>query len=336
MNMRADAPSDKVVSLEQCKCTKPYSVDNKNSEKKFSKRLKEFLKKTWAVRSKVTVEPFVVCYLLPSVLAGLAVQNLCLEKSCLVNLQYDRNTCDHIMSGRTQNFTEQERRVQGMVAGMTAWSFPLQTALPGILTLFVGAWSDRSGNRKTFMVLPIVGKLISTIGMILSTLFFLQVGMNETALLEGLPPALAGGRVVMTMAVYSYITDITSVSERTFRLGIVTAIMTLSRPIGLALSGIMTKRIGYYGVFLTACVCYLIGFLYITMRLKEKPKKKTVDSEDGAPLLAVFSLKDAVDTMRVAFRTREGTKRLQIILIMFAYMFIVGPVLGNYLFDIFF
>lgn len=330
MTLRVDVPGDKAVNVETCGC-KPYTADA--AEKKLSKRFKEFLKKSWAFRSKVTVEPFVICYILPSVLAGLAVQNLCLEKSCLVNLQYDERTCRHIMQGKTLNYTEQEKRVQTMVTEMTAWSYPLQTALPGILTLFLGAWSDRTGNRKAFMVLPILGKLISVIGIILSTVFFFQVGLNETALLEGLPPALAGGRVAMTMAVYSYITDITSETERTYRLGIITAILTLSRPIGLALSGIMTKRFGYYGVFMVACVFYLIGFIYIVIRLKDRPKK-AVDSDKQETILSVFSGQDFVATVNVAFRPREGSRRLQIILIMFAYMFIIGPVLGKYIYII--
>ncbi|XP_026742877.1 proton-coupled folate transporter-like [Trichoplusia ni] len=329
MTLRVEVPGDKIVSVEPCKCNKQFGAEVKN-ETGLSKRLKKFLKESWAFRSKVTVEPFVVCYVLPSVLAGLAVQNLCLEKSCLVNLHYDERTCTHIMQGRTLNYTEQEKSVQTMVASMTAWSFPLQTALPGILALFVGAWSDRTGNRKAFMVLPILGKLISAIGIILSTVFFLQVGVNETALIEGLPPALAGGRVAMTMAVYSYITDITTDSERTFRLGIITAILTLSRPIGLALSGIMTRRFGYYGVFMVACMFYLFGFVYIVIRLKEKTKKtKEVESDKTTSILSVISVKDLVATVNVAFKVRQGSRRLQIILIMFAYMFIVGPVLGE-------
>ncbi|GBP09740.1 hypothetical protein EVAR_81032_1 [Eumeta japonica] len=327
MTLRVEVPGEKIVTVEPCKC-KSYTTEYANTEKKLSKRLKEFLKQTWAFRSKVTVEPFVICYILPSVLAGLAVQNLCMEKSCLVNLQYDSDTCTHIMQGRTHNYTEQERRVQTMVAGMTAWSFPLQTTLPGILTLFVGAWSDRTGNRKIFMVMPIVGKIVSVIGIILSTVFFLRVGLDETALLEGLPPALAGGRVVMTMAVYSYVTDITSDAERTFRLGIVTAILTLSRPVGLALSGVVTKRFGYYGVFTTASVFYLVGFVYIVLRVKEKPQKKQDDNSESN-IVKVVSVRDLVATVNVAVRTRDGTKRLQIILILLAYMFIVGPVLGE-------
>ncbi|OWR47491.1 adenylate cyclase, partial [Danaus plexippus plexippus] len=232
------------------------------------------------------------------------------------------------MQGRTSNYTKQEENVQKMVASMTAWSFPLQTALPGILTLFVGAWSDRTGNRKSFMVLPILGKLISCFGIILSTVFFLYVGVNETALIEGVPPALAGGRVAMTMAVYSYITDITSESERTFRLGIITAILTLSRPIGLALSGIMTRRFGYYGVFTVACVFYMTGFIYILFRLKIK-KKKTIVKEESQTVLSMFSVKDLAATVNVAFKSRQGSRRLQIVLVMFAYMLIVGPVLGE-------
>ncbi|KAM3963352.1 lysosomal proton-coupled steroid conjugate and bile acid symporter SLC46A3 [Aphomia sociella] len=328
MTLRVEVPGEKIVNLEPCKCKNSYGPELAKAESKFSRRIKEFIKKSWAFRSKITVEPFVICYILPSVLAGLAVQNLCLEKSCLVNLQYDEVTCSHIMQGRTHNYTEQEKKVQTMVAGMTAWSFPLQTALPGILTLFVGAWSDRTGNRKAFMVFPILGKLISVIGMILTTVFFLQIGLSETALIEGLPPALAGGRVAMTMAVYSYITDITSDTERTFRLGIITAIMTLSRPVGLALSGIMTKRFGYYGVFTVSCAFYLTGFVYIVVRLKDKTRKKKIDSEKNS-ILSVFSIKDLVATVNVAFKVREGKKRMQIILIMFAYMFIVGPVLGE-------
>lgn len=327
MTLRVEVPGEKIVNLEACKC-KSYDNEIRKSETKLNGRLKEFIKKTWDLRSKVTVEPYVICYVLPSVLAGLAVQNLCLEKSCLVNLKYDEQTCLHIMQGRTHNYTEQEENVQKMVAGMTAWSFPLQTALPGILALFVGAWSDRTGNRKSFMVLPILGKLLSIFGIILSTVFFLQVGLNETALIEGLPPALAGGRVAMTMAVYSYVTDITSDSERTFRLGIITAILTLSRPIGLALSGIMTKRFGYYGVFTVACIFYMTGFVYIVLRLKEKTQKK-IDNDESQTVFSMFSVKDFVATANVAFKKRQGSRRMQIVLVMFAYMFIVGPVLGN-------
>ncbi|KOB66783.1 Adenylate cyclase, partial [Operophtera brumata] len=295
---------------------------------KRNKRIKEYIRETWEFRSKITVEPFVICYILPSVLAGLAVQNLLYEKSCVVNLNYDVVTCRHIMQGRTANYSVQEKNVQAMVATVTAWSYPLQTALPGILMLFLGAWSDRTGNRKAFMMLPIIGKIIGTLGVILSTVFFFQVGVSETAIIDGVLPALTGGRVAMTMAVYSYITDITNESERTFRLGIITATLTLSRPIGLALSGYMTRRFGYYGMFTGVCVFYVVGFIYIVLRLKPTTKK-TVDNEEKQSCFSMFCLSDLVATVNVAFKRRKGTRRMQIFLILFAYLLIVGPVLGE-------
>lgn len=329
MTLLVEVPGEKVMTVEPFKCNKQYSAELKKSNSILSINVKEYVKELWAFRTKITVEPFVICYVLPSVLAGLAVQNLCLEKACLVNLGYDEQTCKHIMQGRTHNYTEEEKNVQKMVTKMTTWSYPLQTALPGILVLFIGAWSDRTGNRKTFMVMPILGKLISAIGIILSAVFFLKVGLNETALLEGLPPALAGGRVAMTMGVYSYITDITTESERTFRIGIITAILTLSRPVGLALSGIMTNRFGYIGVFVVACLFYSFGFIYIITRLKEK-KPKGIDSDDTKHnFVSLFSMQDLVATVNVAFRPRQNFRRLQLILIMIAHMLIVGPVLGK-------
>ncbi|CAK1584524.1 unnamed protein product [Parnassius mnemosyne] len=328
MTLRVEVSGDKIANIDSCKYNKTYCTDIDTTETKLSRRLKEFIKDTWAIRRNITVEPYVLCYVLPSVLTGLAVQNLALEKSCLVNLQYDQHTCTHIMQGRTQNYTEQEKNVQRMVATVTAWCFPVQTALPGLLNLFVGAWSDRTGDRKTFMVLPILGKLISVFGIILSTVFFFSVGVNETALIDGLPPALAGGRVAMTMTAYSYITDITSESERTHRLGIITAILTLARPVGLALSGIMTNRFGYYGVFSTACVLYLTGFIYIILRLKQMPKK-SIDNKNSDTILSMFSIRDLSASVNVVFKSRQGSRRLQIVLIMLAYMFIVGPLIGE-------
>lgn len=331
MTLRVEVIGDKIANVESCKCDTSYKNEIiKSSERKLTNRLKENFKKIWALRSKVTVEPFIICYILPSVLSGLAVQNLCLEKACLVNLKYDEKICYHIMRGHNHNYTEEEKNVQRMVTNMTAWSYPLQTALPGILSLFLGAWSDRTGKRKCLMVLPILGKIFSIFGIILSTVFFYQIGLNETALIEGLPPALAGGRVVLTMAVYSYITDITSESERTFRLGIITAILTLSRPLGLALSGVMIIRFGYYGVFTTAFVFYLAGFIYILLRLKEVPNK-SVESDSNSTFLTLFSLSHFIATVNVGFKKRPGSQRLQLILILIIYILIVGPVLGKYL-----
>lgn len=58
------------------------------------------------VRKNITVEPILACYIVPSVLASLATQNLNLEKACRVNLAYSDNVCDALTRRDTANFTK--------------------------------------------------------------------------------------------------------------------------------------------------------------------------------------------------------------------------------------
>lgn len=81
-------------------------------------------------------------------LAGLATQNLNLEKACRVNLNYGEVICDALSARETANYTEEERAVQTLVAGMQGWKTVLQSFLPCLLILFWGSWSDRHGRRK--------------------------------------------------------------------------------------------------------------------------------------------------------------------------------------------
>lgn len=46
--------------------------------------------------SNVTVEPILLCYILPNYIANLATMNMNLEKACRVNLNYSSDLCDEI------------------------------------------------------------------------------------------------------------------------------------------------------------------------------------------------------------------------------------------------
>lgn len=60
----------------------------------------------------ITVEPMLACYIIPSVFASLATQNLNLEKACRVNLAYSKHVCDALSQRHTANFTAEEKAVQ--------------------------------------------------------------------------------------------------------------------------------------------------------------------------------------------------------------------------------
>lgn len=55
--------------------------------------------------SHITVEPMLLCYIVPSILAALATQNLNLDKACRVNMNYGDVICDSLIDRNIGNYT---------------------------------------------------------------------------------------------------------------------------------------------------------------------------------------------------------------------------------------
>lgn len=162
-----------------------------------------------------TVEPMFGCYILTSMLTGLATQNLNLQKACRVNLQLDDDTCTALDNRNMSNFKREEEAVQTLVADMMVWKTVVQSSIPSVLIVFVGSWSDRNRRRKPGMLIPVAGELLTAVGLLVCTYYFYELPMQVTGLVESLPTALTGGWMTMVMAIFSYIGDVSSVSPRT-------------------------------------------------------------------------------------------------------------------------
>lgn len=235
-------------------------------------RYNNLTEKIRLLRANITVEPMLACYIMPSVLASLATQNLNLEKACRVNLKFDTHICDALSARNTANYTAEESEVQQLVAQMQGWKTILQSALPCLLILFFGAWSDRTGRRKPCMLLPIVGEFLTSVGLIVNTYFFYELPMEVAGVTEALFPGLTGGWFTMFMGIFSYVADVTTEETRTLRIGVVNLFCSLGVPVGMALSGVLLREIGFYGVFSISATLYLISFYYGYFLLEE-PKK---------------------------------------------------------------
>ena len=296
------------------------------------------LKQKWNFfTSSITVEPMVACYIMPSVLASLATQNLNLEKACRVNLEYSDEVCNALAARNTTGLADEEMSVQQLVAGMQTWKTALQSGLPTILIIFLGAWSDRTGLRKPCMLLPIVGEFLTSISLIACTYWFYELPMEAAGLSEALWPALTGGWFTMFMAIFSYIGDITTVESRTLRIGFVNVFLSLGVPVGMALSGILYIKLGFYGVFAISTVCYVLSFVYGLVVIKEAPRPAVMhnDKKDEkkrsacASALHFFSLRHISETFRVAFKKGENNRQKRVAVLMIIVMVIMGPMYGE-------
>ncbi|XP_058812774.1 tetracycline resistance protein, class A-like [Topomyia yanbarensis] len=293
---------------------------------------RSFKEKLRYFKDNITVEPIVACYIMPSVLAGLATQNLNLEKACRVNLNYGDTVCDALTRRETANYTHEEEMIQQMVARMAGWKTVLQSALPCLLILFWGSWSDRHGRRKPCILIPIIGEFTTAIGLILCT-YFERAPMEVAAVTEALFPALSGGWFTMFMGVFSYIADVTTTEERTIRIGIVNLCFSLGVPIGMAFSGILLKKIGFYGVFSISACLYLVAFFYGVFFLKEVnvnvDEKERLKAKEKSVLADFFDKEHVLQTFRVAFKKGERQRRLRVIMLMIVVMVVIGPLHGE-------
>lgn len=314
---------------DQNETSKKSETDQETEERaehKFS-----FIEKVKNIFKFFTVEPFLLCYIMPNIISALAVQKLNMEKACRSDLNYTEEFCALAFSG---NVTDDNatilalNHVQKMVADMTAWKQPLQSGIPAIAILFVGAWSDRTGNRKALMLFPIVGEFISAVGLIFTTYFFLEWPLWVTALIEALPSAFSGGISIALMGSYSFIADVTTVESRTFRMGVVSVIVTLGIPLSSSISGVLTEAVGYYGIFGIGATLYALAFIQTYFRVHDI-KRIPTEGTFAEKFKDFFHPKHAWETISLLFMTRKS-QLLQILLVIWAHIVILGPVFGKF------
>lgn len=246
-----------------------------------------FLEKIKFLKSNITVEPVLALFVMPSVLAMLATQNLNLEKACRVNLGFGDETCTALRLRKRANHTFEEDEVQKLIASVQAWKSVVHTAVPTLLMLFIGAWSDKTGKRKICMLMPIFGELMTCLLNMINTYFFYEVPVEWTVFMEVIFPSLTGGWYTMFLGTFSYLGDITSKDTRTFRMGILNLCMTVGFPIGMGLSGILLRVIGYYGVFSISAGLQFINFCYVLFRIDDHT---WLENKDKVGIIRLFNL----------------------------------------------
>ena len=168
------------------------------------------------------------------------LQNLLIDKVCLVNLNYDPSICANLTS-----FKDNEKEVQKVVASINMY-LSILTAIPAIIvSLFLGPWSDING-RKPLIIVPQIGTILAQSIYIMNQ--YLNYLSGEYILLASLG-SLFGGFTAFLIGIYSYISDISSGRARTSRIALVDLFMFLGFPLGTFISGPLFKYGGYYTVF---------------------------------------------------------------------------------------
>ncbi|XP_053602307.1 lysosomal proton-coupled steroid conjugate and bile acid symporter SLC46A3-like isoform X1 [Plodia interpunctella] len=294
---------------------------------------KGFSEKCLYILNNVTLEPTMMLFIISAMISIITTQNLSLEKACRVDLNFTDEICSSLRSQDIEGQNQYERDTQKLLASAMAWKTYLTASIPCLMSLFVGAWSDITGHRKIFVIIPITGNILVCINSMIHTYFFYNMGLKAFVFSEAFIEAFSGGWCITFITIFSYISTITTEDNRTFRMGLVHFCLTVSFPIGTGLSGIMLKKLGYYGCYGIAASLQTVNLMYNVFVVKDPKRTPQQKKHDGKGVChffrTFFDFSNIKNTMHVIVKKTPDNRRLRLCILLLVVTILFGPMYGE-------
>ncbi|XP_045469355.1 uncharacterized protein LOC123677009 [Harmonia axyridis] len=282
-----------------------------------------------SILKSMKILPVMFLYVISSMMSTLTTENLNLEKACLVNIGFNESICQAMVVRNSSAYTaDQEIKVHKLVTSLLVYKTAIQGLIPFSLMLFLGSWSDTYKRRRPFIIIPICGDIVSSLGFIICTFFFLELPVEVAIFFEAVPVAVAGYWFCFFVGVYSYVTETSSEETRTMRIGLATVSIHVSITSGIALSGIFYRTLGFYGVYSLSVIMYVIALVYVhfviqdqSLISEELPRKKLLKD--------IFDHRHVSRTLSLCLKKKEHNRRLKLILVMVLVVLNVGCYRGE-------
>jgi DHA1 family tetracycline resistance protein-like MFS transporter len=194
--------------------------------------------------------------------------------------------------------------------------FDLLSSVPTLISVpILGSLSDKIG-RKPVMMIPIISTIIS-IG---SVLIIAEYNLNLWVLaLVKFLTGLMGSYSVLIIASFAYISDVTTVDERTSMFVLVEASFFLAFTIGPVLGGYLARTLtnGVIGVFHLTLFLEALVLFYIAIILSESLPKK-IQSQNNQQRTCGKMMVSALKSTFSIFSTSKSASHNLMLLVMFA------------------
>ncbi|RWS06040.1 proton-coupled folate transporter-like protein [Dinothrombium tinctorium] len=236
------------------------------------------------------------------------VQDLVYTKLCMQKL----NTSDsHVCNKRGNNATL-VKEISTSEALTIRYYLAIMNFMAILPTLYSGSISDHFGRRKPMSV-PFIASIFAQISFIVCSLFIEQnlFGLIYfSAFLSG----ISGATINITANAFGYISDITSVEKRTFRIIILEAMLYVGGFLGYNLAALLLEHVleqRYEYGFLITLGIYIVTLIYIFAYLDESRE----ESRDST-LRSVVDCKHIINVLKTVFRKRVASRRTKILLLL--------------------
>lgn len=252
------------------------SLHRQNKEKNY------ILAKITEIKALITIEPVICCSFFADILIASVIYNLQLEMACKVNCGYNETICNTVVDGThaDYNFSLQNSNVQEHISNMYRWSVPIQKVIPIVILLFMGSYSDRNNMRKPFLVIPITGRIVSSLCIIVCVILKEQLPVATVGIAVTVS-SFFGGVPLLSAASFSYVTDISSPDLRIIRISVINIFISIQTPLALLSSSPLLALLGYFYLTIFSLIVYLVGIAYCIVAVKEYTSKNIVNNNEN-------------------------------------------------------
>ncbi|XP_017956090.1 proton-coupled folate transporter isoform X1 [Drosophila navojoa] len=269
----------------------------------------------------ISVEPTMFLYMFAFMITSVVEQNFFLQKACRVNNNLSDDICTNIHKKENEDYKKQ---VLDTTASFHQWENISAHVFPIILALFLGSFSDRRG-RKLPLLMGLVGKFIY------STMIVVNAKMSTWPVeyiiyTATLPSAITGADVAIFASCFAYISDITTLQQRTIRVTILDAVYLTAMPTGVALGSYLFYNVfneSYADMFAVNASLLLLAIVYTLIALKWQttPNQRSLRELGCCGFWGdYFDQQHVKDSITVLTKPRHGHRRsfLYILLISMA------------------
>lgn len=106
---------------------------------------------------------------------------------------------------------------------------------------------------------------------------------------ESIIDGLSGGWCICFLAAFAYISTITKDNNRSFRMGLLDFSMTVALPIGMGLSGVLLKTLGYYFMYILTTSLHLVNLIYVIFLVEDSKRTREQEKVSVIYLLTFIS-----------------------------------------------
>ncbi|KAJ0183899.1 hypothetical protein K1T71_000322 [Dendrolimus kikuchii] len=263
-------------------------------------------KKPWY--KYITVEPSMFFYMMAFMITNVVEQTFYLFQTCKVNHDYSEDICYNL-----SQYSEINAEVQVTASTFHQWNGIASHLVPLLLAFFLGSYSDKRG-RKAIILAGLLGKLYFSVMITVNTLTDWPV--EYIIYTAAFPSALTGADLAIFAGCFAYIADVSSIKNRTFRVGILDVVYLSTIPVGVALGNILYNKVvnrSFTAMFAINTALMVIATLSAFLLLEWQTRTEMKSLKQAGlknPITDFFDVKNIMQTVVTLTKKRSNNRRL--------------------------